>query len=101
MPYIKRETREDIDNALYEVSAFLQQLEDSDRDGALNYAISMLVAIVMKPKSGRWRYHSAVRAYAVFMAAGAEFYRRVLAPYEDRAIRTNGDIDPYIGSDQD
>lgn len=99
MPYIKRDLREDIDSSLYEISALIKSLPERDRDGALNYVISTLVADAMKPPTG-WRYHFIARAYAVFMAAGAEFYRRVAAPYEDRAISVNGDIDPYVDSDR-
>ena len=35
------------------------------------------------------------RAIAVFEAAKLEFYRRIAAPYEDRAIAKNGDIPEY------
>lgn len=94
MPYIKRALRDDIDAALHEVRTLVQQLPDRDRDGALNYTITTLVATTMRPETG-WRYHTIARAYAVFMAAGAEFYRRVAGPYEDRAIEQHGDIEPY------
>jgi hypothetical protein len=107
--------------------AFVRQLPDNDKDGALNYLVSELVAQSMKPVGG-WRYHNlhrcyaitmsagadfhancrqnhsyvyfyagnaCIRAYGVFMAAAAEFYRRLPAPYEDLAIAKNGDIEAY------
>ena len=31
----------------------------------------------------------------VLSCVGAEFYRRVIAPYEDKKIIQNGDVEPY------
>jgi hypothetical protein len=67
---------------------------DYKRDGILNYVVSELVGRTMKPDNG-WSYHYLHRAYGVFAAAGAEFYRRVVSVYEDKAIANNGDIDAY------
>ena len=73
----------------------LRQITDEDNiDGVLNYVISRVVAGTAKPDSG-WNYKSLSRAHEVFNAAGNEFYRRLLAPYEDRAIEKKGDIPEY------
>ncbi len=63
-----------------------------DREGPINYAISRIVAESMKPVVGGWRYKYLNRAYGTFLSAAAEFYRRLVAPHEDRAAEKNGDI---------
>lgn len=102
MPYIDEETKAAIVsgnigeefNPLPELCMALQLLPDDKRDGAVNYVISTIVASSMRPDDG-WRYNSLLRAYGTFLAAAAEFYRRLVAPYEDKAIAKNGDIPEY------
>lgn len=94
MPYTEQYHRDQITPLLNEVISKIKTLESFGWDGELNYAISYLVATTMRPEQG-WRYHWLHRAYGVFGAAGAEFYRRLLGPYEDKAIEKNGDIQPY------
>lgn len=68
--------------------------ESNDWDGEANYAMSYLVAETFAPFQ-KWRYHFIARAVAAFECAKLEFYRRVAAPVEDKAIEKNGDIRPY------
>jgi hypothetical protein len=91
MPYIPKERREKIERLLTQVADEIVLSDASFWDGELNFAISYLVSDVMKPLTG-WRYHWIARAYAVFLMAGAEFYRRVAIPYEDKAIELNDDL---------
>lgn len=86
MPYISQEQRNHID---IEITELIRKIRQSDEiwgqgsvDGILNYSITRIVGESLKPVDG-WRYWILARAYAVFMAAGAEFYRRLLAPYEN------------------
>jgi len=103
MPYISREiSRHRIayhDDPLCErvdklIRFVLEEYESDEFEGVCNYIVSRVVAGVMKPKTG-WRYKWLNRAYGTFMAAGAEFYRRLIAPYEDECIKKNGDIPEY------
>lgn len=94
MPYIPQSERKLLNASLEELMHQLSLFEDSKQDGALNYCVSRLVAGVLKPASG-WRYWKIARGIAVFICAALEFYRRVAAPYEDKAINNNGDIYEY------
>lgn len=97
MPYIKKSDKDFLEPELFTLICKIRASAKStdDLDGLCNYAVSTLVAGVMKPHTG-WRYHWLHRAYGVFGAAGAEFYRRLVAPYEDKAIEKNGDIESYV-----
>ena len=67
---------------------------EEEREGVCNYVISRVVAGVMKPQDG-WRYKWLNRAHGTFLSAAAEFYRRLVIPYEDKCILKNGDIPEY------
>lgn len=103
MPYIKRELQTRVnDGDLIPLSVQVDFMIDMIREtyhedeyeGVCNYTISRIVAGVMRPKDG-WRYKWLNRAYGTFLGAGAEFYRRVVGPYEDGCVEKNGDIPEY------
>jgi len=94
MPYVAKEIRHQTHAPLETLIAYVRDQDVTKQDGILNYLISELVGRSVRPPNG-WRYNSLHRAYGVFSAAGAEFYRRLVAPYEDKAITENGDISAY------
>jgi hypothetical protein len=108
MPYINEEmqTRNNAPADLYgQIHSLDQQVDEliltirarfskDELEGVCNYTISRIIAGVMKPKDG-WRYKWLNRAYGTFLSAAAEFYRRLVAPYEDKCIEKNGDIPEY------
>jgi hypothetical protein len=104
MPYINEEMKNRITairNASVEeqVDCLIDTIrnnffDEAEFEGVCNYCISRIVAGVMKPNTG-WRYKWLNRAYGTFLSAAAEFYRRVVAPYEDGCIEKNGDIEEY------
>lgn len=102
MPYINEEMRSRDNNEEYSLESQVTDLihlirqtyNEDEYEGVCNYTISRLVAGVMKPNTG-WRYKWMNRAYGTFLSAAAEFYRRVVGPYEDKAIEKNGDIPEY------
>jgi hypothetical protein len=93
MPYIKADDRLRVMKHLNPLLDELKAIPDDEIDGVLNYVISRIVASTLGWCG--WRYRLAARAIAVFEAAKLEFYRRIAAPYEDRAIAKNGDIPEY------
>lgn len=100
MPYVKQEIRAEFDKPIDKIINRLWCLDDVARDGAANYVISRIIAGSFsnepcKGNSPGWSYRNASRAYGTFLAAAAEFYRRVLVPVEDGAINRNGDIAGY------
>ncbi len=56
-------------------------------DGRLNYIIYRLLLNIYEP-----RYFEYNRAMGVLACVSQEFYRRIVAPYEDRKMRESGDI---------
>lgn len=87
MPYIKREKR-----PLYneEIERLVRKLEAQplkEQDGDLNYIVTSIMKMLYKP-----RYFNYNRALGVLEAIKQEYYRRVVAPYEDGKIKENGDV---------
>jgi hypothetical protein len=93
MPYINDEGRKQVETNLMLLMAKLDDIPDDKIDGMLNYVVSRIIAGRLGQDG--WRYAKIARAVAVFAAAGAEFYRRVAGPYEDKCIASNGDIPEY------
>lgn len=94
MPYVNNSIRDKCSPGVADLIATVRELPDTQRDGALNYIISEIVCNSLRPDDG-WNYYHIHRAHGVFQDAGAEFYRRVAGPYEDKARAKNGDIHGY------
>lgn len=93
MPYIKEERRKRYDDAIQSLASMLGNAGDDEVDGDTNYVISRIVSGAFGFRG--WRYRLAARALAVFECAKLEFYRCVVAPYEDKAIAKNNNIPEY------
>ena len=91
MPYVTKEIRSHLDEELTTLIDKIRTYPDEENAGILNFLVTSLVAEAMKPHCG-WNYKSLHKAYGVFHAAGAEFYRRLVAPYEDKCIEKNSDL---------
>jgi hypothetical protein len=92
MPYIKKEQRSYFDQS---IAAIVDALVSSEcSPGDVNYVVSRIVAGAMKPEDG-WTYHSLSHAVSVLRDAATEMERRLMGPYEKKAISRNGDIPEY------
>ena len=87
MPYIKKEDRVKYEQVLDELIALLKKQTVERIDGELNYVITRILK-----ESYPLRYFNLNRAMGVLECAKLEFYRRVVAPYEDIKIRESGDV---------
>lgn len=85
MPYIPQREREEID---FKTNLLTPVIET---EGQLNYAMTRL-AIAFARRNGN-NYAAYSKSLAAFEAAKLEFYRRHVAPYEDKKIAENGDVD--------
>lgn len=83
MPYIPKDEREELDLAIEPI--FAHRLSA----GQLNYVISRIVREAVRG-GGYARLNDAIGALE---CAKLELYRRVVAPYEDRKIAENGDLE--------
>jgi hypothetical protein len=82
MPYIKKEKREEIDKVLV-------YFDSSMEAGELTYIIYKLL---LKRASSSMYYSELASCIGILESAKQEFYRRVVAPYEDKKIIENGDV---------
>lgn len=88
MPYIKREKRGELDPLIKQLVDKLSREPVEEVDGQLNYVIFKLILGVYKPP----RYFNYNRAMGVLASVMQEFYRRVVAAYEDKKMSEEGDI---------
>ena len=85
MPYIKKESRTDIDEHVDNLAEFITT------EGELNYAITTIVHNYMK-RNGGIRYSNINEVIGTLECAKLELYRRLAGPYEDIKIDENGDV---------
>ena len=89
MPYIKAEDRGQYFEAIMDLVEILKKTPEIDRDGHVNYVVTVLLKQLYNPPKYR-RYNKAV---GVLECIKLEFYRRMVAPYEDLKIDENGDVE--------
>lgn len=96
MPYVTKLDRILVDTDLDRLIAVMPRCPEDDvcPAGIINYVITRIVAQTSRPCRG-WSYASLSKALAIFRDAEAEMRRRLLDPYEDKAISKNGDIPEY------
>lgn len=89
MPYIKNEDKLKFDKILQEVlNAFSEP--PGPLSGELNYLISSIIREYINAKG--LRYATLNDVIGVLDSAKMEFYRRVVAPYEEEKMKENGDV---------
>ncbi len=84
MPYIKKQKRAEIDNALDHV------ILDGLDDGGLNYTITKLCHWFIMDKG--LRYFTLVRVMGCLICVMFELYRMVVGPYENKKRMENGPV---------
>jgi hypothetical protein len=91
MPYISHEQREHLDKDITNLVNTLVTISgDKGLDGCVNYVITRIVSKVYNtPYSNYAQKSNGIKA---FECAKLEYYRRVMAPYEDTKIETEGDV---------
>lgn len=103
MPYIKQETRKELDKAIEELSfqIFSVSKDHTELPGNLNYCITRLVLACFIQKYGKLRYWMVAMIDGVLSNVSREFYRRVAAPYEDQKAREkdSGDLSEFVYHD--
>lgn len=83
MPYITQTARE-----------IVNESGKTETAGELNYALTVLVLDYLQRKG--LSYQNINDVLGALEGAKAEFYRRVVVPYEDDKRRNNGDVDGYV-----
>lgn len=100
MPYISEEKRKIIQESLKNITNVLHELnledinsniENRSRSGNLNYIFTYLINEMYNIN----RYYELNDAIGLLECCKLELYRRRVAPYEDIAIKKNGDMPNY------
>lgn len=92
MPYIDTPSRDgfvEVEEALEDVGIHTA--------GELQFIIAVAIAEYMHDK--KFCYQTMNDIMGALNGANLEFYRRVVAPYEDKCIERNGDIENYARQD--
>jgi len=89
LPYIKQKERSRYEPWLGILIDVLSEIPEEDRDGHINYVVTMILKHLYEPPKYR-RYNKAI---GVLECIKLEFYRRMVAPYEDEKIEENGDVE--------
>lgn len=87
MPYIDRKSRQALDKEIESLLAKLKSRPPDKRDGHLNYCLCRLLQSLYPPS-----YFNYNRMMGVLSCVREELYRRLVAPYEDKKIKENGDV---------
>lgn len=85
MPYIKQEGRVYLDNILSEL-----QKSPPTSPGEINYLISNILVAYIKQEG--LSYQTLNDIIGALECAKMEFNRRIVAPYENKKIKENGDL---------
>jgi len=90
MPYIKKIQRDIYEDQISQIAISLLGAPDRQAYGELNYIISSLIHRIVTPKNISYtRFNGIIGALE---CAKQEFYRRMVAGYEDKKRVENGDI---------
>lgn len=82
MPYVDQKSTQRLNDQL--------SIPHMETPGELNYVLTKVAISYLDTKG--LRYHVLNDIMGAFTGACAEFYRRVVAPYEDKKIAENGDV---------
>ena len=100
MPYIPQKDRKQLDPIIDQLAEKINTLSREQKyeaafAGLLNYTCTRLALKIIRLRFGKARYWIIAAVTGVFKNVSDEFYRRLSAPYEDKQITKNGDVDLY------
>lgn len=93
MPYIKQESRDQLDPAIEDLLIALMKrtvngMQVLPSPGDYNYIITTLLDMGYKNTT----YETVNTVIGILECVKQEYYRRVAAPYEDMKMQLNGDV---------
>jgi hypothetical protein len=90
VPYISQDDRKTLEPSLKELIETLNLVTGGY--GSNNGIVVYVIYRIVKAFYGEGNFEIRSNALKVLEAAKLEYYRRVMAPYEDTKIKENGDI---------
>lgn len=92
MPYIKKERRKSIEK-YGKLQKLIDTLISNTSHGIENNGdVTYVIYIILKAVYGEGCYETRSNALKVLSSTELEFYRKIIAPYEDEKIQENGDV---------
>lgn len=91
MPYIESEDRKEIAGVLEPLKDFIFDDKLGAQPGVLNYIVTSLCHVYIQG-NGYYNYAGMNEVMGVLGCAKQEFYRTVVAPYEDIKRKENGSV---------
>jgi hypothetical protein len=91
MPYIKQETREELDEHINNLNNRMLCYTEKEITGIVNYVFTKILLRQFGDIQRYWAYNEAI---GVLECCKQEFYRHNIAPYEDTKIENDfyGDV---------
>lgn len=89
MPYIIADQRRLLDDDIAKLVKSMNALGDDARKGVFNYVITKLALGLIGPETKYSKINDVVGAME---CCKLELYRRLVANYEDGAVKRNGDV---------
>lgn len=88
MPYIDAKNRPQLDTLMDPIIDHIKSAPLEERDGMLDYVVTRMLKSLYQPP-----FFNLNRAMGVLTAIMLEYYRVVVAPYEDEKIRQFGQVE--------
>lgn len=99
MPYIVKEHRKRLDAAISSLAQTVREIsleEGGQYCGLINYIVTKLIYCLRRQDLDdgyKWGYADYNEMVGTLECCKLELYRRSTAPYEDKKIESNGDVD--------
>ena len=96
MPYLPEDHKQEIEKVcdLEHDACYIASKDTSDFAGAVNYINYVILKKRITVKDGQFkRYYQFALWVGTMICCVLEVYRRLVAPYEDKAIERNGDVE--------
>lgn len=100
MPYIKKEFRKDLYEAIDNLSKIINQINKENpaqtRDGLLNFSLTE----ILNQTFPNARYHDFNEIIGFLECCKLEYYRKKISPYEDLKESENGAVRQFDNNDK-
>lgn len=96
MPYLPEDHKIEIEKVcdLEHTAAYLASKTPADFAGAINYVNFVILKRRIAASDGQFkRYFTFAAWVGTLVCCILEAYRRIIGPYEDEAIKKNGDVE--------
>ena len=91
MPYISKDDRDKIEHVLEPLIDFIYDEKITAMPGSINYIITRICHAYIKG-NGYFCYKGLNEVIGVLECCKLEYYRQIVAPYEDKKKEENGNI---------